>query len=108
MAWHSHIELTRSARKQPVYTAGLVTCRQRPSTAQGIVFLTLEDETGNTNIVIKPQVLQTYRQALLNSRFLGVIGHLEKAGIVMHLIAHHLIQLDHHLSTLTLRSRDFH
>lgn len=108
LAWHSHIELTRSSLRQPVYTAGLVTCRQRPSTAQGIVFLTLEDETGNTNIVIKPQVLQTYRQALLNSRFLGVIGHLEKAGIVMHLIAHHLIQLDHHLSTLTLRSRDFH
>lgn len=108
MIWYSHLDLKRHTRRQPIYTAGLITCRQRPSTAQGIVFLTLEDETGNTNVVIKPQVLQTYRQELLNSRLLGVIGHLEKAGIVMHLIAHHLIQLDEHLNALTVHSRDFH
>lgn len=108
LPWYSHVELTQTTRKHLVYTAGLITCRQRPSTAQGIVFLTLEDETGNTNVVIKPGILQTYRNALLSSRLLGVVGHLEKAGIVMHLIAHHLISLDEHLSSLTIHSRDFH
>lgn len=108
LRWQSHTQLMLSETSQRVYTVGLITCRQRPSTARGIIFVTLEDETGNTNVVIKPPVLKIHRQALLNSRLLGVVGHLERAGIVMHLIAHQLIQLDNHLTTVNHTSRDFH
>ena len=70
-----------------VKVAGVVTCRQRPGTATGVVFITLEDETGNSNIVIWNTVLQRHRAALLQGRLLAIKGTVERDGDVVHVIA---------------------
>jgi len=73
--------------------SGLVIARQRPGTASGVIFATLEDETGVANIVVWPTVFERYRRPLLESRFLRVAGTLQKEGIVIHVIARHLLDL---------------
>jgi len=89
-------------------TAGLVLNRQRPGTAAGVTFVTLEDETGHINVVVWERVGERHRQALLNARLLGVEGHIEREGSVIHVIAHRLFDYSHLIQTLTTRSRDFH
>ena len=81
-------------------TAGLVLVRQRPGTASGVIFATLEDETGIANIIVWPKVFEAHRKALLGSRLLGVEGMLQREDTVTHLIAHRLVDLSHHLATL--------
>ena len=76
-----------------VVVSGLVIARQRPGTASGVIFATLEDETGVANVVVWPTVFDTYRRPLLESRFLRVAGTLQREGIVIHVIARHLIDL---------------
>ena len=68
-------------------TAGLVLVRQRPGTATGVVFSTLEDETGIANIIIWPRVFETHRRVILGSRLMGVRGELQREGLMVHLIA---------------------
>ena len=80
--------------------AGLVLVRQRPGTASGVIFATLEDETGIANIIVWPKVFEAYRKALLGSRLLGVEGLLQREDTVTHLIAHRLFDLSHHLAAL--------
>src|SRR5687767_13009413 len=70
--------------------AGLVTCRQRPDTASGVIFVTLEDETGCANIVVWRAVAERQRHALLGSRLLAVQGVVERDGEVVHLVARRL------------------
>lgn len=91
-----------------VRVAGLVTCRQRPGSAAGVVFLTLEDETGNINVVVWKDLQQRYRQALLGSKLLLVKGVMECKNEVIHVIAGELIDYSHLLDDLALKSRDFH
>jgi DNA-directed RNA polymerase len=67
--------------------AGLVICRQRPETAKGVTFLTLEDETGVANIVIWPAMFQRFRRAVIAGRCLRVAGRLQRDGAVVHLVA---------------------
>ena len=66
---------------------GLVITRQRPGTASGVIFLTLEDETGVSNIVVWPKIYERFRRAVMGGRLLRVTGRLEREGIVVHLIA---------------------
>ena len=87
--------------------AGLVINRQRPGSASGVIFMTLEDETGHVNIVVWPAVAEKQRQALLNSRLLAVSGRVQQEDGVLHLIAGRLRDLSHLLGNLTTRSRDF-
>jgi error-prone DNA polymerase len=89
-------------------TVGIVTCRQRPGTAQGVVFVTLEDETGYVNVVVWRHLVERQRRELLGSRLLGVEGVLQKEGDVVHLVAHRLVDHSRLLGGLTLHSRDFH
>jgi error-prone DNA polymerase len=70
-----------------VIVAGLVLVRQRPGTATGVVFSTLEDETGIANIVIWPKVFEKFRRIILGSRLMAVKGKLQKEGLVIHVIA---------------------
>ena len=67
--------------------AGLVTCRQRPGTAKGVVFLTLEDETGTANIVVWAKTFLQFRHAVIAGRCLKVTGRLQRDGDVTHVVA---------------------
>jgi len=91
-----------------VRIAGLVTCRQRPGTASGVVFLTLEDETGNHNVVVWPSVQNRCRQALMTARLLVVKGTVESRDGVTHIIAGALEDHSDALQQLNVQSRDFH
>ncbi|TVS13361.1 MAG: error-prone DNA polymerase [Gammaproteobacteria bacterium] len=91
-----------------VRIAGLVTGRQRPSSASGVLFLTLEDETGNHNVVIWNSVLARFRGPILGGRLLLVKGVLEREGRVIHVVAGHVADYSHHLGELRSQSRDFH
>ena len=75
---------------QLIRIAGLVTGRQRPGTASGVVFLTLEDETGNTNIIIWATVMARFRAALLQGQLLKFKGVVEREGRVIHVVAGHV------------------
>ena len=88
--------------------AGLVTCRQRPASASGVLFLTLEDESGNINVVVWERVQTRFRQALLKSQILLVKGKMEKKHSVVHVIAGYVEDVSHHLAGLKKPSRDFH
>jgi error-prone DNA polymerase len=95
-----------------VRCAGIVTCRQRPGTAGGVIFVTLEDETGCANVVVFKDVSARQRRILLGSRLLGVAGILQREGqgehAVVHLIAKRLFDHSELLGALTTGSRDFH
>ena len=90
-----------------VNVAGLVITKQRPGTASGVIFVTLEDETGQINLVLWKQVAEQYRAALLNARLLGVAGELQIEGRVIHVIAQQLIDHSDLLGDLSVHSRDF-
>ncbi|ULU23621.1 error-prone DNA polymerase [Dyella terrae] len=91
-----------------VRAAGLVTQRQRPQTASGVTFITLEDEYGPINVVVWSHVAERQRRIFLESRLLGVDGRWEHVDGVSHLIAHRLHDLSELLGSLDSRSRDFH
>ncbi|HJS33399.1 MAG TPA: error-prone DNA polymerase [Alphaproteobacteria bacterium] len=79
--------------------AGLVLVRQRPGTASGVVFVTLEDETGIANLIVWPQVFERHRRAVLGARLMAARGRLQREGIVVHLVVDRL----HDRSDLLLR-----
>jgi error-prone DNA polymerase len=123
---------TRDGRR--VTVAGLVLVRQRPGTAKGTIFLTIEDETGIANIIVWPAEFEQFRRIVMGGSVVAVQGRLQREGIVLHLIAEHLTDLsaelreldqDHTLAVpharadevihpgedvreLKVRSRDFH
>jgi error-prone DNA polymerase len=101
------LALERLAHGTRVRAAGLVVTRQRPASASGVTFVTLEDETGHVNLVVWERVGYTQRRALLESRLLEVHGELQREGQVMHIIAERLIDRSVLLGALTARSRDF-
>jgi error-prone DNA polymerase len=88
--------------------AGLVTCRQRPDTASGVIFVTLEDETGCANVVVWAGLAERQRRELLGARLLGVRGTVERDGDVVHLVARRLADHSALLGPLAAGSRDFH
>jgi error-prone DNA polymerase len=91
-----------------VRTAGLVITRQRPGSAKGVTFVTLEDETGYVNLIVWRNVAERQRQALVASRLMGVVGELQLEGEVMHVIVHRIIDLSRWLGRVAAPSRDFH
>ncbi|MGC6519709.1 MAG: error-prone DNA polymerase [Candidatus Puniceispirillaceae bacterium] len=103
---------------QRMRLAGLVTMRQRPGTAKGTVFLTLEDGLHSLNVIIWPKLTETYRDAMLRSQILGVVGRIQREKAVLHFIADQLFNLNGYLRHLDeeaarnhrgtrMRSRDF-
>ena len=93
--------------RQAIKVAGLVTCRQRPQTAAGVTFLTLEDETGFMNIVVWPALLKDYYRIVHEAGFMGVSGYLQQSDGVTHIVAVKLVDLSHWLANMRLQSRDF-
>jgi len=101
-------KLRRVPSGRNIRVAGLVTCRQRPGTASGVTFVTLEDETGNTNVVVWRKLADKERRALIASRLMIVHGKLEHQGPITHLVAAHMEDASHLLADLTVSSHDFH
>ena len=91
-----------------VRVAGIVTGRQRPGTSKGTVFLTLEDETGNINVIVWKRTQETFRKALLTAKLLLIKGTVETSQNVTHVIAGALIDVSDQLADIKLKSRDFH
>lgn len=91
-----------------IRVAGLVTCRQRPGTASGVTFVTLEDETGNTNVVVWRDLAEKERRTLIAARLMIAHGKLERQGPVIHLMAAHMEDASHLLADLQVSSHDFH
>ena len=83
-----------------IKVAGLVLVRQRPGTASGVIFMTLEDETGIANIVVWPKVFESFRRIVLGARLIAVDGMLQREGLVIHVIAERALDLSHLLSEL--------
>ncbi|MFY0617727.1 MAG: error-prone DNA polymerase [Shimia sp.] len=79
---------------------GLVITRQRPGTASGVIFLTLEDETGVSNVIVWPKVYERFKRVVMGGRLLRVTGHLQREGIVVHLIAQDIQDLSYELAEL--------
>jgi error-prone DNA polymerase len=125
-------ELRSEALRQDatITVSGLVLVRQRPGTSKGVVFMTLEDETDIANIIVWPKVFEKNRRVVMTARFLAVRGRLQRAGLVIHVVAESFIDLSAALpwlreggdlfapklsggplpqaTALPLRSRDFH
>ena len=87
---------------------GIVTVRQRPSTAAGVVFITLEDEAGTVNVICWPSLVEQFRSEVMGAQLLGVYGVWQAESNVRHLVAKRLVDLSHLLGELDTRSRDFH
>ena len=101
-------DLAAASDRALVRAAGIVVGRQRPGSATGIVFVTLEDESGWANIVVQPWLVDKQRRELLGATLLGVYGQLQRSGQVVHLVAKRLVDLSAWLGRLETRSRDFH
>jgi error-prone DNA polymerase len=104
----SATEVANSRNGQWIRAAGIVTCRQRPATASGVIFVTLEDETGYVNLVVWNAVADRQRKELLGARLLAVYGEVQKQGRVVHIIARRLVDLSPMLGRLATSSHDFH
>ncbi|MEX1108491.1 MAG: OB-fold nucleic acid binding domain-containing protein, partial [Dongiaceae bacterium] len=94
------MRLVGIGNERRVRVAGIVLVRQRPGTASGVIFATLEDETGIANIVIWPKIFERFRPIVLGAKLLGVDGRLQREGRVIHVIADRLTDLSSDLVTL--------
>ena len=101
------VELAAWPNGRQVTVAGIVLLRQRPSTAKGITFFTLEDETGHINLVVRQAIWERYRQAARHAVVLAATGHLERREGVIHVVVRKLEDLSYLLGELRSRSRDF-
>jgi error-prone DNA polymerase len=103
----SAAELTDVSDKAHVRVAGIVVIRQRPGTAKGFLFLTLEDETGFINVVVKPRYVEHFRREVTFASTLLVEGCVEKEKGVINVIGERFLPLHSERGNLTLKSRDF-
>jgi error-prone DNA polymerase len=99
--------LNTFADRQLARACGIVTCRQRPQTANGTMFVTIEDETGFVNVIVWPALVDTFRRELLSSRLLGVYGVWQCESGVRNLVAKRLVDVSALLGELATHSRDF-
>lgn len=101
-------EVASARNGQFIRAAGIVTCRQRPATASGVIFVTLEDETGYVNLIVWNDLADRQRRELIGSRLLAVSGQVQREGRVVHILARRLEDLSPLLGRLTTSSHDFH
>ncbi len=100
--------LMRYRNGQLARGCGIVTVRQRPGTANGVMFMTLEDETGSVNVIVWQSVLERQRREALGASLLAVYGVWQREGDVTHLVAQRLVDVSHLLGELPTASRNFH
>ncbi len=101
LGYGTSANLANFDKDQRVKVAGIVLVRQRPGTASGVIFATLEDETGVTNIIVWPKVFERFRRIVMSAKLLGVEGPLQREGLVTHVIAERLVDLTSYLHTLS-------
>ncbi|MBK6982725.1 MAG: error-prone DNA polymerase [Betaproteobacteria bacterium] len=101
-------EVSAARHGEWIRTSGIVTCRQRPATASGVLFVTLEDETGYVNLVVWSDLVEKNRRPILGSRLLAVGGQVQKQGLVVHVLARRFEDLSRLLGELKTASHDFH
>jgi len=101
-------QLAQFPNDTPVKVAGVVLMRQRPSTAKGITFVTIEDETGTANLVVHAKTWERFRKITRHSQAWIVHGRVECKDTVIHVVVRHLEDLSADLAKLPLKSRDFH
>jgi error-prone DNA polymerase len=101
-------EIAQCADRKLARAAGIVTCRQRPGTARGTMFVTLEDESGMVNVIVRPELLAAERRVLLGATLLGVFGQISRQGRVVHLHAKRVVDRSALLGELATCSRNFH
>jgi error-prone DNA polymerase len=90
-----------------VDVAGLVLVRQKPGTAKGVLFVTLEDEDGSANIIVWPKIFERFRRETLAAKFMGIRGRLQREHGVIHVIADRVTNLNHRLAELSDGSTTF-
>jgi len=100
-------EVARARDGRWLETAGLVLVRQRPGSAKGVLFVTLEDETGIANLVVWPQTFERNRPVLLAAHMLAVRGRIQREGEVVHLVAQHFADLSAELASIDRRELAF-
>lgn len=101
-------ELKSTRQGQLVRVVGIVSCKQKPSTSRGVIFMTLEDEKGLMNVVIWESIAEIHRLEVLHARLLAVYGTIDRKRDVIHVLAIRLVDKSHLLGKLQLHSRDFH
>jgi error-prone DNA polymerase len=106
MGIRSAAELRQLPHGKPAVVAGCVITRQRPGTAKGLIFLTLEDETGNSNIIVMPDVYANDPMVVLHERFVKVKGTVQNQDGIVHLKAQKILPL--HVTSAEMQSHDFH
>jgi error-prone DNA polymerase len=89
---------TKDGRR--IAVSGLVLVRQRPGTAKGVIFITLEDETGTANVIVWPAKFETFRRQVLTGRMLRITGRLQREGQVIHIVADRIEDLSDMLDSL--------
>ena len=104
----SAAEIKNCVHGEAITTVGLVIARQRPATATGVVFMTLEDETGVVNLVIWSSLAAAQRREVLSARLVAVVGEIQREETVIHIVAKRLIDHSAMLGRLSVSSRDFH
>ncbi len=105
--WLTAAELWEREAGERVLTGGIVVTRQRPGSASGVTFVTVEDETGHLNLIVWRALGERQRQVLLGARLLGVSGTIQREGDVLHVVARRLEDRSPLLGELAARSRDF-
>jgi error-prone DNA polymerase len=105
--WLTAAEVSDLADGAPLATGGIVVTRQRPGSAGGVIFVTLEDETGYVNLVVWSRIADAHRKAMLAARLLGVRGRLQRQGEVRHVVVDALEDRSALLGSLTARARNF-
>ncbi|SCB58534.1 error-prone DNA polymerase, DnaE-like [Rhizobium aethiopicum] len=101
-------EATAARDGQWLMAAGLVLVRQRPGSAKGVMFITIEDETGIANVVVWPKLFERSRRVVLGASMMAINGRIQREGEVVHLVAQQLFDLSSNLSGLAERDRAFH
>jgi error-prone DNA polymerase len=105
--WITAAEVAALPDGAPVATGGIVVTRQRPGSAGGVIFVTLEDETGYVNLVVWSRIADAHRRAMLGARLLGVRGRLQREGEVRHVVVDALEDRSALLGTLLAPARNF-
>jgi error-prone DNA polymerase len=100
-------QLKALANGKSVSVAGIVLVRQRPGSAKGVVFITLEDEFGVCNLVVWPKALETYRSIVMGARLMLVRGRIQRHKDVIHIVAGHLEDKTHWLDLLSADPAEF-
>ncbi len=100
-------EAMNSCDSRWVYAAGLVLVRQKPGSAKGVMFITIEDETGPANVVVWPSLFEKRRRVVLGASMMAINGRIQREGDVVHLVAQQLFDLSGDLSGLADRDTDF-